>query len=92
VREAAALVLTVISLLLGLFPWHRYLPMSAPVRPLTVAALLLALCGVIAMRMGPWRLRFSKLPRVLLSLADRARSLTVASAAGAEEVDVALRQ
>jgi hypothetical protein len=48
--------------------------------------------GVIAMLMGPWRLRFSKLPRVLLSLADRARSLTVASAAGAEEVDGALRQ
>jgi NADH:ubiquinone oxidoreductase subunit 5 (subunit L)/multisubunit Na+/H+ antiporter MnhA subunit len=97
VRQAAALVPAVISLSLGLFPWHRYLPMSAPVHPLTVAALLSALWpilvgGVIAMLMGPWRLRFSKLPSVLLSLTNRARSLTVASATGAEEVDGALRQ
>jgi hypothetical protein len=101
-REGAALLLAVISLSLGLFPWHTYLPMPAlpmpaPVNPLTVAALLSALWpmlvgGVMVALMGPWRLPFSKLPSVLLSLVDRTRCVTVASATGADVVDGALRQ
>jgi formate hydrogenlyase subunit 3/multisubunit Na+/H+ antiporter MnhD subunit len=81
VREAAALVLAVISLSLGLFPWHTYLPMSAPVNPLTVAALFSAL----------WPMLVGGLIAVLM-FADRTRCVTVASATGADVVEGALRQ
>jgi hypothetical protein len=78
-------------------PWHTYRPMSAPVNPLTVAALISALWplhvgGLTAVLMGPWRVPFSELSRVLLSLADRTRCVTVASATGADVVDGAPRQ
>jgi formate hydrogenlyase subunit 3/multisubunit Na+/H+ antiporter MnhD subunit len=99
IREAAALALAVISLVLGLFPWGGYLPIpaSAVANPLTVTALLSAVWpifvgGVIAMLMGPWRLRSSNLPRVLFYLVDRTRSIAVASATGAMRVDGELRQ
>jgi multicomponent Na+:H+ antiporter subunit D len=98
-REAAVLALALFSLLLGLVPWHAYLPISAQAlsNPLTFEALSSALWpllvgGAIAILMGRWTIRFAGIPGGVVSLVDRTRRTALVLTGGIMRVDGALWQ
>ena len=99
IREAAALSLALISLLLGLFPWRAYLPVSpeALSSPITLDALLSSLWsilvgGLIAILMGRCDIPLAGVPGGVISLADRARRAVFVVTSRVMRVDGALRQ
>jgi multicomponent Na+:H+ antiporter subunit D len=99
IREAAALALALVSLLLGLFPWHTYLPFPAKtlITPPALETLWSALWpilvgGVIAMLIGRWERRLPGLPRAGVAMVDRARRAVLGLVGGATRVDAALRR
>ena len=99
VREATVLALALLSLLLGLVPWHTYLPISAQAlsNPLTFGALWSALWsilagGMIAILIGRYEIRFAGIPDVLVALVDRARRTALVVTSGVMRVDGTLRQ
>jgi formate hydrogenlyase subunit 3/multisubunit Na+/H+ antiporter MnhD subunit len=68
-QEAAALVLALCSLLLGLVPWGNYLPLPQGTlsNPLTLSALLGSVCSilagaVLAILLGRWDPRLNQMP------------------------------
>jgi multicomponent Na+:H+ antiporter subunit D len=68
-QEAAALVLALCSLLLGLVPWGNYLPLPQRTlsNPLTLSALLGSVCSilagaVLAILLGRWDPRLNQMP------------------------------
>jgi multicomponent Na+:H+ antiporter subunit D len=96
-REAVVLGLALLSLFLGVVPWHAYLPISAQAlsRPLTFAALSSALWpilagGVIAILIG--RGPIAGIPGVVVTLVDRARRAALFLTGAVMRVDAALRQ
>ena len=98
-RQATVLVLALLSLLLGLLPWHTYLPISAQAlsNPLTFGALWSALWsilagGMIAILIGRYEIRFAGIPDVLVALVDRARRTALVVTSGVMRVDGTLRQ
>ena len=99
VREAAVLALALLSLLLGLVPWHAYLPISAQALSslLTFGALWSALWsilagGMIAILIGRYEIRFAGIPNVLVALVDRVRRTALVLTRGVMRVDGTLRQ
>jgi formate hydrogenlyase subunit 3/multisubunit Na+/H+ antiporter MnhD subunit len=98
-REAAVLTLALFSLLLGLVPWHAYLPISVKAlsNPLTFEALSSALWpipvgGVIAILMGRWAIRFAGIPGGVVNLVDRTGRTALVLTSGIMRVDRALSQ
>jgi multicomponent Na+:H+ antiporter subunit D len=98
-REAAALILALCSLLLGLIPWAGYLPVgsaSAPV-PLALEMLPASLWpilagGALAIVLGRWGHRLAGVPAVVVAAVRRTRRPALALAAGLVQVDGRLRQ
>ncbi len=100
VREAAALVLALSSLLLGLAPWHAYLavPAIAPGHLLSLGALSSVIWtvlggGVLAILLGHWgeepmRTFVGK----VLAVAARPRRAAIACAGAVERLDDLLRR
>jgi hypothetical protein len=93
------LALALLSLCLGLVPWHAYLPISAQAlsSPLTFDALSSALWpilagGVIAILIGRGTIRFAGIPAVVVTLVDRTRGAALVLTSGVMRVDGALRQ
>jgi formate hydrogenlyase subunit 3/multisubunit Na+/H+ antiporter MnhD subunit len=98
-REAAVLALALLSLLLGLAPWHTYLPISAQALSslLTFGALWSALWsillgGVTAILIGRCEIRSAGIPDVVVALVDRARRTVLVLTSGVMRVDGTLRQ
>lgn len=101
VQEAAALVLALCSLLLGLVPWQAYLfiPAAAPSTPLSLYAavtmlLTIAGGGVLAILLGRWE-RWPvqrSLEKFLITIVDSLRRAALVLARLTEQVDGALRQ
>jgi formate hydrogenlyase subunit 3/multisubunit Na+/H+ antiporter MnhD subunit len=98
-REAAVLALALLSLLLGLVPWHTYLPISAQALSslLTFGALWSALWsillgGVTAILIGRCEIRSAGIPDVVVALVDRARRTVLVLTSGVMRVDGTLRQ
>ena len=96
---AVALSLAVCSLLLGLVPWQKYLPVSAENESnlLTLPALLsslwpIAAGAVLAILMGRGRLQRSGVPSVVAAIIDPARRAALAPARGLVRIDGTLRQ
>jgi multicomponent Na+:H+ antiporter subunit D len=94
-REAAALVLALCSLLLGLLPWQEIIPaptkLTSAVPPLEmfVSALWLILAGAaLALLLARPVVRLTGMPRG----AENARRIAVPFINGAMRVDHALRQ
>src|SRR5262249_49153444 len=76
--EPAVLALALLSLCLGLVPWHAYLPISAQAlaNPLTFAALSSTLWpilagGVIAILIGRSAIKFAGIPGAAVTLVER---------------------
>jgi len=99
IREAAALALALISLLLGLFPWHTYLPFPAKtlINPPALETLWSVLWpilvgGMMTMLIGRWEPRFADMPNALAAVVDRARCAALVLVGGAVAVDAALRR
>jgi multicomponent Na+:H+ antiporter subunit D len=97
--EAAALVLALCSLLLGLFPWAAYLPVSCQSAsfPLTLEMLATSLWpilagGVLAILLGRRNRRLAGVPEVTAAIVHRTRRAALALAAGLVRVDGTLRQ
>ena len=100
-QEAAALVLALCSLLLGLIPWGSYLPLSRDTfsNPLTLSALLSSLWAilggaVLAILLGRWDRRLNPLPfsRGFLAAFRPARRTALALSRITAELDARLRQ
>jgi hypothetical protein len=99
IREAAALALALISLLLGLFPWHTYLPFPAKtlINPPALGTLWSVLWpilvgGMMTMLIGRWEPRFAGMPNVLAAVVDRTRRAACVLVRGAEAVDATFRR
>jgi len=99
IREAAVLALALLSLCLGLVPWHMFLPISAQAvsNPLTFDALLSALWpilagGVVAILIGRGAIKFAGIPGVVVTLVDRARRATLVLTGGVMRVEGALER
>jgi multicomponent Na+:H+ antiporter subunit D len=99
IREAAVLALALCSLLLGLVPWHAYLPISpnALGNPLTLGVLSSALWpillgGVVAILMGRWERGFAGIPGVVRASVEPARRIALVLARCVVQVDGRLRQ
>ena len=98
-REAAVLALALLSLLLGLVPWHTYLPISAQALSslLTFGALWSALWsillgGVTAILIGRCEFRSAGIPDVVVALVDRTRGTVLVLINWVMRVDGTLRQ
>jgi formate hydrogenlyase subunit 3/multisubunit Na+/H+ antiporter MnhD subunit len=98
-REAVVLALASLSLLLGLLPWHAYLPIDpqALSNPLTLEALASAVWpilvgGVIAILIGRSAVRLAGVGSAAATLFDRTRRMTLDLADVFTRVDGALRQ
>jgi multicomponent Na+:H+ antiporter subunit D len=98
-REAAVLALALLSLLLGLVPWHTYLPISADAlsNPVTFAALWSALWsilvgGMMTILIGRCELRFAGKPDVLVALVDRVRRTALVVTSRIMRLDGTLQQ
>lgn len=97
-QEIAALVLAVCSLLLGLFPWDRYLtvPHGAAAASIDIGKLLATLAlilvgGVLAILLGRWAGPVP-VPNVLASTIEPARRIAAALASPFERLDIMLRR
>jgi formate hydrogenlyase subunit 3/multisubunit Na+/H+ antiporter MnhD subunit len=100
-QEAAALVLALCSLLLGLVHWDAYLavPHGTPSDPFALEALLKALWpilagGVLAILLGRWGYRPARIPfgKVLAATVGPARRAALALGSIVERIDGMLRQ
>jgi len=98
-QEAAALVLALCSLLLGLILWGSYLPLSDDTvsNPLTVSALLGTLWSilggaVLAILLGRWDSRLTRLPFAIFAPIRPARRAGLLVSRITEELDARLRQ
>ena len=98
-REAAALVLALCSLLLGVLPWQGFvpapaiLPSIAPTFETFVSALWPILVGgALALLLARSELRFAGTPRFALIVAAGARRAAIPFVNAAMRVDAALRQ
>jgi formate hydrogenlyase subunit 3/multisubunit Na+/H+ antiporter MnhD subunit len=96
---AAALSLAVCSLLLGLVPWQKYLPVSAEnesnllMLPALVSSLWpIAAGALLAILMGRGRLRRAGVPFVIAAIIDPARRVSLVFARGLVGIDARLRQ
>jgi multicomponent Na+:H+ antiporter subunit D len=101
IREAAALVLGLGSLLLGLAPWEWYLyvPSGSPSRSLSLMTVLTSLGtivsgGVLAILFGRWGPRFASMrfAKILVSIVSRLRRTALDLGRMIERVDEMLRQ
>jgi multicomponent Na+:H+ antiporter subunit D len=101
IQEAAALVLALSSLLLGLIHWGAYLPVprSATSSPLTIKSILTALWpvlggAVLAILLGRWGQRLSSLQfgKVLVSTIVPVRTTALVLGRTFERIDGILRQ
>ena len=98
-REAAALVLALCSLLLGLIPWAGYLPVSSETASISLTLEMLSTSlwpilagGVLAILLGRWGHRLAGVPEVVIAAVRRTRRPALALAAGLVQVDGSLRQ
>ena len=98
-REAAALVLALCSLLLGVLPWQGFvpapatLPSIAPTLGTFVSSLWPILAGgALALLFARSELRFADMPRFALIVAAGARRTAIPLVDAAMRVDIALRQ
>jgi formate hydrogenlyase subunit 3/multisubunit Na+/H+ antiporter MnhD subunit len=96
---AVALSLAVCSLLLGLVPWQKYLPVSAEYESnlLTLPALLSSLWPMaagagLAILMGRGRLWLGGAPSVVAAIIEPARGAALAFARGLVGIDRSVRQ
>jgi formate hydrogenlyase subunit 3/multisubunit Na+/H+ antiporter MnhD subunit len=97
-QEVAALVLAVCSLLLGLFPWDRYLTVphgtaaaSFDIGKLLATLVLTLVGGILAILLGRWAGPVP-VPKVLASTIEPARRIAAAVASPFERLDVMLRR
>jgi multicomponent Na+:H+ antiporter subunit D len=98
-REAAALVLAVCSLLLGLLPWHDVVPVPttllsiAPTLETFVSALWPVLVGgALALLFARSEVRLARVPRTAFTVVAGARRAAVPFVDAAMRVDNTLRQ
>jgi len=98
-REAVVFVLALLSLCLGLIPWHAYLPIAAQAlsSPLTFDALSSALWpilagGVVAILIGRGAIKFGGIPGVVVGSVDRIRRTALVWISGVMRVDDMLQQ
>lgn len=98
-REAAALLLALCSLLLGLVPWDAYLPVPVLSKPSALEALSKALWptlggGVLAVLLGRWepRLASAAFAKVFAAIVGPIRDLALALAGMVGRIDCMLRQ
>ncbi len=99
VSEAAALVLALCSLLLGLMPWQSFLSVSPQTMPNPLGFDVLSalwpilLGGVVAILIGRGTLRFAGIPsKIIIAWVGGARTVAVAVAEKLVGIDSALRQ
>lgn len=97
-QEAAALVLAVCSLLLGLFPWDRYLAVphgiaaaSFDIGKLLATVVLILVGGALAILLGRWAGPVP-VPKALGPAIEPARRIAAALASPFERLDVMLRR
>jgi formate hydrogenlyase subunit 3/multisubunit Na+/H+ antiporter MnhD subunit len=93
-QEAAALVLALCSLVLGLIPWGAYLPLPSGTNPLTLSALSGSVWtivggGALAVLLGRWD---PQLAGDLFATLRPARRLGLALSKNIAELDAKLRQ
>jgi multicomponent Na+:H+ antiporter subunit D len=98
-REAAALILALGSLLLGLIPWAGYLPVSSEAASVSLTLEMLSTSlwpilagGVLAILLGRSAHRLAGVPEVVVAAVHRIRRPALALAAGLVQVDGSLRQ
>jgi formate hydrogenlyase subunit 3/multisubunit Na+/H+ antiporter MnhD subunit len=98
-REATVFALALLSLFLGLVPWHVYLPISAQAlsNPLTFDSLISALWpllagGGIAILIGRGGIRFAGMPGTAVALVGRTRRAALIGTGGIVRLDGALRK
>jgi multicomponent Na+:H+ antiporter subunit D len=96
--EASALMLALCSLLLGLVPWHAYLPVTGatesalPALETLMSALWPILGGVlVAVLLGRWE-HPARFPKLLIAILGPPRRIGLLFGRSIEQIDGGLRQ